>query len=305
MLTAYKDMKDYANVLKTLQGMRRDMDGLIDRHLLNFEMGAVYFDLCRYEEAAGNFRQALVDCNKPAERVKIREGLARTLFSAGNWEEALPHFQALVVEEKDPQRAFINELLLWYLERKTGRATSEELPPKASLAVRTYTAMKSDAAPDADLIVKVTWTYYIAGRRHLDRNEPALALEKFTASANSPDDWLSAESLYRSALIHIASKSDKQAKEALESLLFTTRSPETEVKACFELALCYQRLGRMKERDAALDRLQRKYPDSAHAKRAEEERRRFQPPKGMTNIVEQIMLSNTVVTVTNTVKVTP
>jgi len=308
MLSAYKEMKDYKRALETLEKMRSDqtLEGLIEGYLLNFEMGALYFDLCRYEEAAGNFRQALGTCPSPGERIKIREGLARTLFSAEQWEEALPVFQTLVAEEKDPLRAFIDELLLWYIERRAGKATTDTLSPAASKAVRTYDeAMNSGVTPDADLVVKVTWVYYITGRFDQDRNEPTRALEKYTAAANSSDDWLSAESLYRAALIHIANKSDKQAKEALENLLFTTRSPETEVKACFQLAMVNHRLALPKERDAAFERLKRKYPVSAYAKEAEEAYKRFQPPKGMTNVVEQIMLSNTVVTVTNTVKATP
>jgi tetratricopeptide (TPR) repeat protein len=304
MLDAHKEMEDYANVLKTLEGMRRDLEGQIEGYLLNFEMGAIHFDLCRYDEAAANFRQALATCPSPAERVKIREALARSLFMDEKWDEALPVFQTLVAEEKDSLRAFVHELTAWYLERRTGRSVTDNLPPTASEAMRTYEAMKSGEAT-AELLARVTWVYYVGGRLDLDRNESARAMEKFAAAANSPDDWLAAESLYRSALIHIARKNDKQAKEALEHLLFTTHSPETEVKTCFQLALCNHRLDLPKERDAAFDRLMRKFADSAYAKRVEEERLRFRPGKGLTNVVEQVMVSNVVMTVTNTVKVSP
>jgi len=269
-LEIYKGLKDYRNVLATLEEIKTELGGEIEPYKIDFELAWVYLDLCRYQEAVERFKSALAAAKDPAERLRIRDGYARALFRAGNLPEALNQFHTLAKEEPEDLRRFIDEMMVWYLELATGKSVLGALPTRASKLVRAYEALSDDQRSRLpnDILARVTWVYYLAGLLDLRRGEAARALDKLNAAANSPDDWLAADALYRVARLHVGAGRLKEAVETLEYLLFSTKSTEAEVKATYLLAQCLEKLGKPTIARERYAQLLRRFPDSPYAERA-------------------------------------
>ncbi len=266
-LDIYKGLKDYRNVLATLEVFRKELGDEIEAYKIDFEMACIYGDLCRYAEAAEGFKKALAAAKEPSERVNIREGYARALFRKGDRAEALNQFRTLAQEEQEPLRAFVHRMMAWYLDAATQKVQDPPLPAEAAPLIRQYEAIPEDRrgqVPNATL-AKITWVYYVTALLDLEQGQTQRALKKFEAAGNSPDDWLAADAILRAGELYMQAKDFRKAKETLEYLLFSTKSAEAEVKATYALGQCHQELGeadRAKERFAQV--LQR-FPDSAYA----------------------------------------
>lgn len=275
-LDIFKALKDYRSVLATLGSLRSELTAEGQAYKIDYEIGWVYLDLCRYEEAATHFKQALAAARETGERVKMRDGLARALARAGSFADALSHYRVLVKEEPEPLRAFVARMMAWYLERADGKQASDELPPEASKLMRAYESL-TDAQRGVlsrSVFAKITWVYYITALVDILRGDPDRALAKLDAAGNSPDDWLAAESILRAAGIHRKAGRTDAAKESLDYLLFSTKSAEAEVQALYELAACHRALGEGDMAEARLNRLIQRFPDSSYALAVKEERRK-------------------------------
>ena len=273
-LDVYKALKDYGNVLDTLMQLKGELGE--EAFKIDYEIAWVYLDLCRYEESIRHFKTALNASTDPSERVKIRDGYARALLKAGEHQEALGQYRALLKEEPGPLRKFIDEMLVWYLERVTGRKQTDELSPEASRIIKEYEALDQEQVSrlTRSALAKVTWIYYVTGLVDLKRNDPDRALAKFDAASNSPDDSLAADAIYEVGSVHMNAKRFGAARESFEYLLFSTKAAEAEVKAIYNLGLCYRELGDEKKAEARFDRLIKKFPDSSYATTVREERKK-------------------------------
>ena len=263
----YKGLKDYRNVLDTLELMKADHGVQIEAYKIDYEMGMIYFDLCRYQKATGHFKKSLAATKDNRERHSIRESYAKSLFRAGDNENAYHQYQTLVKDEPNPLRKYVDRLMLWYLELATDRSAVPEFPEDISKLIRWYENLNETQISQVsqNTIAKVTWIYYVAGLADLEFKDSLNALKKFEAAASSPDDWLAADALYRAGIIHMKAKRFKKAKESFEYLLFSTRSAEAEVKATYALGLLFKNMGNTKRVDARFDQVLRRFPDSAQA----------------------------------------
>ena len=273
-LDVYKALKDYGNVLKTLMTLKGELGE--EAFKIDYEIAWVYLDLCRYEESIRHFKTALNASTDPSERVKIRDGYARALLKAGKHAEALSQYRALLKEEPGALRKFIDEMLVWYLERATGQKQTDDLPPEASRIIKEYEALDEEQLSrlTRSALAKVTWIYYVTALVDLKRNDPDRALAKFDAAGNSPDDSLAADAIHETGSIHMKAKRFEAARESFEYLLFSTKAAEAEVKAIYNLALCYRELGDEAKAEGRFNRLLKKFPDSSYAAMVKEERKK-------------------------------
>ena len=279
-LDIYKGLKDYRNVLATLERMKTEMKGEIEPYQIDFEMAWVLFDLCRYEEAAAQFKQALAAAKDPHDRLSIQDGLARVLFRKGDLAQAHAHFKELAGSEPDPLRAYVDGLMVWYLDIATGQTAVVELPEPVRILLYEYEQRLTEEQRkglSVSALAKVTWAYYVLGLVDQKNGDLVRALEKFQAAGNSPDDWIAADAVFRAGLIHFQAKRFTQAKESFEYLLFATKSAEAEVKATYALGLVLENLGRPDQATERFDQVLKKFPDSSYA--AEVLRRRAEPEK--------------------------
>jgi len=269
-LEIYKALKDYRNVLATLDLLREELEAEGKGYKIEFEIGWVYFDLCRYDDAVKHFKTALAGAKDPRERRHIRDGYARALYVKGDFEEALNQYRELVNGETQALRAFVYEMMAWYLERATGAVRSDRLPEGPSRLMTGYEALDENQRRRVtqDSLAKVTWVYYVAGLLDLKRGEALPALEKLNAAGNSPDDWMAANAMYEVARIHMAAERYREAVEAIEYLLFATKSAEAEVKAAFALGQCHRALGKSEPARNRFEQILERYPDSPYAERA-------------------------------------
>jgi len=268
-LDIYKGLKDYRNVLATLEVFKKELGDEIEAYKIDFEMACIYFDLCRYGEAAEHFKRSLAAAKDPRERVNIREGYARALFRKGDNAEALAQFQALTKEESEPLRLFVDRMMAWYLAAAVAKPPDAALPAEATPLIRTYEALpeaQRGQVPN-NTLAKVTWVYYVSALLDLEQGQTARALRKLEAAGNSPDDWLAADAILRAGELYMTAKDFKKAKETLEYLLFTTKSAEAEVKATYALALCHQELGEAERAKERFERILQHFPDSAVAEK--------------------------------------
>lgn len=268
-LEIYKALKDYRSVLATLEQLKSESRGEIEPHKIDFEIAWICFDLCRYEQALEAFKRSLAGARDPAERLRIRDGYARTLFRSGDRTEALHQYRTLAKAEPEPLRAFVDRLMVWYLELAAGDVTRSPLPAEAAKLIEWYTSLpdeKRSRLPQSTL-AQVTWIYYVAALRDLDEGRTAEAMEKLKAAGNSPDDWLAADAIYRTGMLQMKARQWKQARETFEYLLFSTRSAEAEVKATYALGLCHQALGDDASSAARFEQVLKRFPDSAYADR--------------------------------------
>ncbi|MBM4037178.1 MAG: tetratricopeptide repeat protein [Planctomycetes bacterium] len=268
-LDIYKGLKDYRNVLATLEVFKKELGDEIEAYKIDFEMACIYGDLCRYAEAAEGFKKALAAAKEPGERVNIREGYARALFRKGDRAEALSQFRTLAQEEQEPLRAFVHRMMAWYLDASVQKAQDPPLPAEAAPLIRQYEAIPEDRrgqVPNATL-AKITWVYYVTALLDLEQGQTQRALKKFEAAGNSPDDWLAADAIYRAGELHMQAKDFAKARETLEYLLFSTKSAEAEVKATYALGLCHQELGEADRAKERFGQVLARFPDSAYAEK--------------------------------------
>ncbi len=266
-LEIYKGLKDYRNVLATLAELRARLGGQIEGYKIDFEMGWVYFDLCRYKDAVAAFQRSLAAARDGGEKVKIRDGLARTLFRDGQLREALGHYEVLCKEEPEALRQFVANQMVWYLRLVTGARVVETMPPETRELVEGYEKLSDGQRGrlPPETLTKVTWVYYLKGLLYLKAGKPREAAEHFDAAGNSPDDWLAADSLFRLAELQMGDGELKKAKVTLENLLFLTKSPEAELRATYALGKCLEALGEPARARARFEQVLARFPDSAYA----------------------------------------
>jgi len=269
-LEIHKGLKDYRNVLATLRDLKDKCGQEVEGYQQDFEMGWIYFDLCRYDKAVEHLARALADAKDSTERTKIRDGYARALVRAGDAKEALAQYETLVAEETEPLRKFVDEIMAAHLKSTQENLPQDRLPEYAEKLIVAYESLgdaKRALLPKADL-AKVTWIYYVLALTDLRMGREAPAMQKLTASANSPDDSLAAESSYLLGTIYLKQNAPKQAREVLEDLLFSARSTEAEVKALYALAQCHHSLGDTAKAVQRLKQLMDRFPDSPYADQA-------------------------------------
>jgi len=275
-----KGMKDYRTVLATMEQLRKELAGDVEAYQIDFEIAWVYFELCDYRRAKGYFQKSLAAAKAPAERTKIRDGYARALLQSGNFAEALNQYRSLLKTESQPLRKFIDRIMVWYLVQVADpKAAPPKLPADAAKLMRWYTELTDQQRGrlPADILAKATWVYYVVGRLDHHRKRVDLALERFQAAGNSPDDWLAAEALYCAGMIHVRSGRVKEAVDAFQYMLISTKSTEGQVRALYTLAECQQSLGNTKKAKMRFDQILNRFPDSPYAARARAKRSKTQP----------------------------
>jgi len=269
-LDIYKGLKDYANVLSTLEELRTASQGKIEAFRLDYELGRIYFDLCDYPAAEPCFARALTGTTERDELLKIREALAVTYIRATNrWNDALSMYRNLSQYETSPTRQSVNTMMIWFLECVTERPpVRKPWPEKEVEFMKMYTSLsnqeRSELSPNE--VARATWFYYADGLVDLlVSTNRAAALEKFNAAGSSPDAFLSGEALYEAAHIQMWRGEPEKAKETLEHLLFTAQAVEPMVKALFLIAQCHKELG---DNDSAFQRMEQlvtRFPVSPYA----------------------------------------
>jgi len=170
--------------------------------------------------------------------------------------------------------------MVWYLVQVVDPNTAPpKLPADAAKLMRWYTELtdrKRDRLP-ADILARATWVYYVVGRLDHHRKRADLALERFQAAGNSPDDWLAAEALYCAGMIHVRAGRIKEAIDAFQYMLISTKSTEGQVRALYALGQCRQSLGDTKKAKMRFDQILKRFPDSPYAARARAKRSEIQP----------------------------
>jgi tetratricopeptide (TPR) repeat protein len=260
-LDIHKALKNYSQVLSTLESLKTEAADAIERYKIDFEMAWIYADLCRYGDSIDHFKQSLAAATDEDERLRIRDGYARALFAANRKADALVQYTLLAKTETQPLRAFIAEQIVWFLQAKDA-----SIPGAPAALITQYEGLSEAqrARLSRNDLARVTWIYYLAGR--LQQGDAAI--DKFEAAGNSPDDWLAAEALVRVGELHQAGKRWKQARETYEHLLFTTRSPQAELKAIFGLGKCHTALGAPEKAKQRYQQILARYADSAFAESA-------------------------------------
>ena len=275
-----KGMKDYRTVLATMELLRKELAGDIEAYQIDFEIAWIYFELCDYERAKSYFRKSLAAAKDPLQRTKIRDGYARACLQSGDSAEALNQYRSLLKTESEPLRAFIDRLMVWYLVQVVdSQGAVSKLPADAAKLMRWYTELTDEQRGrlPADILARATWVYYVVGLFDERKKRTALALERFQAAGNSPDDWLAAEALYRAGMIHVRSGRMKEAVDAFQYMLISTKSTEGQVRALYTLAQCQQSLGNTKKAKMRFDQILNRFPDSPYAARARTKRSETQP----------------------------
>ena len=268
-LEIYKGLKDYRNVLATLETFKTELKGQIEAYKIDFEIARIYFDLCRYAESAKAFDKALAGATDGGERLKIREAYARALFRDEQFAEALAEYKTLSGQEPQPLRRFVADMMVWHLTNVREKRIGVDLPEDAAGFIRAYEKLSDEqrSVLSQDRLAKATWIYFVSALADLRDGRPDRTIKKLAAAGNSPDDWLAADAIYRLGLLHMRAKRYKEAKEQFEYLLFTTKSAEAEVKGTYALGVCYQRLGDEGRARKRFDQLLKRFPDSSYAKR--------------------------------------
>jgi tetratricopeptide (TPR) repeat protein len=269
----YRGLKDYRQVLATLEELHRTATDEQEKRSLDNEVAAIYFDVADYPRAAEAFKSSLATCKEPAEAAKVRAAYARCLFRAGQYEESLSQYNELAKESAGSISSLINKLLVFYLKFRADQVAEREFPEDAMKLVLSYEKL-SDAQRErlgSSDLVKVTWIYYVLGLTDLKKGRTDEAVAKFKAAANSPDDILAGEAGVRLAQTHIARREFAQARAALEYLLISVRSSESSesvVRATYLLADCFEKLNMPEKAAARLKDLVDRYPQSPYAEMA-------------------------------------
>lgn len=266
MLDVYKGLKDYRNVLALLDELKKSAADDATRFELEFEIGSIHFDMADYARAAETFKATLAQAKRASDRVKIREAYARSLYRAGNREEALAQFQTLVKDEPEPQRQFINQMLVTSLQLQLGQIQENQFPSDALKFVQQYEQLTADQRErlSPDQFARATWIYYVLALADLDKDRTAAAMQKLNACLTSPDDFLAADAGYRLGQLHMRQGEFQKAREVLEYLLFATRSSESAVRATFVLGQCLEKLAKPDDAVSRYAQLIQRYPISPY-----------------------------------------
>ena len=242
-LEILKGLRDYDQVLATIDQIQVASAGRIEDCKLDYERGRVYFDLCSYTNAEACFTKALSASKDPDEWVLIREALAQTYLRQGHRErEALTLCRDNRQYETSALRQSVYAMMIHWLEYATSQPprSRKPLPPQEAEFIVTYE--KLSGAQRAEMsqneLARATWTYYALAMEDLVDSNTVAALTKLDAVSESPDNALAAESLYQSAQIYVGMGDIQKARECLEHLLFSTKTVEPIVKATYELARC-------------------------------------------------------------------
>lgn len=289
-LDIYKGLRDYANVLATLEQLRTAAAGRVEPFLLDYEMGRVYFDLCAYTNAQTYFARALTGTKDPDEWLRIREALAQTSMRIeGGLGDALSLYRNISQYETSPLRQSVNSMMIYYLEYATANPRERKpLPPQEEEFIKSFSNATAEqrAEMGPNEVARATWIYYALGMQDLVDTNIVDALKKLDAASASPDAFLSGEALYQMGMIHQSQKDFQQARDAFLQLLFVTKAVEPSVKATYELGCCYKSLG---DNDGAFKRFEevvRRYPISPYAAKVlEDPLYRARVPAAGTNAI--------------------
>ena len=265
MLEIYKGLKDYRNVLATIEELRKSATDDAARRRLDAEVAWIYFDMADYAKAADAFKKVLGSARERMEQLTAREGLAKALLRTGQLDEALGQFE-LLAKEEGGLKQFVDQLLVFCLKFETGKAVEREFPQDALRLIQNYEALTTKARQNvtaADL-AKVTWIYYVLARIDLRKQRHAEAVDKLIAASKSPDDDLAGEASYQLGMIYMKAGEFEKAREAFEYLLFSTRSSDSAVRGTYALGLCLQKLGRAQNAKERFDELSARYPLSPY-----------------------------------------
>lgn len=274
-LDIYKGLRDYSNVLATLEQLKTAAAGKVEPFVLDYEMGRVYFDLCAYTNARACFARALTGTQDPEQWLRIREALAQTCMRIdGEGIEALSLYRNISQYETSPVRQSVNAMMIYFLEYATSNPRQRKpLPPQEDEFIRSYEG--ATEAQRAEMgqneLARATWIYYSLALQDLMETNIVDALTKLNAASASPDPFLSGEALYQIGMIHQGQKDYRQARDAFLQLLFITKAVEPSVKATYELGRCLSALG---DTDGAFKRFEevvRRYPISPYAAKILEE----------------------------------
>ena len=269
-LDAYKQLKDYRNVLEILAQLKAASQGIVETFMLDYETGRIYFDMCAYDEAAKYYSRALSGAKAQDDWMKIREGLAYAYSRQDKTlNEALGQYRSLTRLETSSIRHSINTLMTHYLEYAVStNRVRKPLPPKEGEFIKSYEDMTEDerATLGPNDLARATWIYYVAGMQDLLDGKLEDAVEKFDAAGASPDQLLAGEALLRAGVAQMKLRKFDEAKSTFQHLLFATKAVEPTVRGTYHLGICYQE---MANPDAAFRRLQEvveKFPVSPYAK---------------------------------------
>lgn len=269
-LEIYKGLRNYSEVLRTLEELKACADGRVKPFQLDYELGRVYFDLCHYTNAINSFAQALKGTQNQQDWLPMRSALAQAyLRMPGREADALALYRLNISVETEPLAQTINAMTIYWLEyaQQSPPRTRKPIPAVEAEFMNLYT--KATDAQRAEMsagdIARATWIYYLLGRMDLADSNNVAALEKFNAASSSSDAYLSGEALYQAALIHAGRAEYDKVRECLEHLLFTTRSVEASVKGTYELARCQKIIGNYDAAFRRYDELVTRYPVSPYA----------------------------------------
>jgi tetratricopeptide (TPR) repeat protein len=265
MLDIYKGLKDYRNVLATIEELRKSATDDQERRRLDAEVAWIWFDMADYAKAADAFKKVLSSAKERPEQLSAREGYAKALLRAGQFEEALSQFESLEKEDSGLKQ-IIDQLIIFSLKFDMDKALEREFPQDALRLIQKYESLTPATRQNvtgADL-AKVTWIYYVLARIDLRKQRTADAIEKLIAASKSPDDYLAGDASYQLGMIHLKAGQFEKAREAFEYLLFATRSPESAVRGTYSLGICLQKLGRTANAKERFDEVVNRYPLSPY-----------------------------------------
>lgn len=256
MLDIYKGLKDYGNVLAVLGELAKNAADDSERFKFDYEKGSILFDMADYAQAAEIFK-ALLGKAAGVESVYAREAYAKSLMRMEKHSEALAQFQALLKEERDPLRLFIDKVLIFCLQLSLGGAEEKDFSAEWTQYSVQYGQLSDEARGrlTADEITRAMWIYFAQAMLDLRKGRLEDAKLKLNAVTTAPDDFLAADAGYRLGMIYLGEKQYTKARESFEYLLVFTKSAESAVRATYALARCLEAMGNSKaaaEKDAQL-----------------------------------------------------
>ena len=276
-LEIYKGLKDYANVLRTLEALKQIEGSEIEGYRFDLELAGIHYDLCNYTQAAQLYKNVLGAVREPDEQLSVRESFARSLWRKGDLSEALAQYQQLAREESDPLGRFLNVLMVYYLRVLLGQANETEFPEEAQRFIVLYEKL-SDAERQvlkATDLAKATWVYYVTGMIDLKKGRLEDAVKKLAAASNSPDDLLAGEAGFRLGMAYWDARAQgylEKARESFEYVLFATKTTESAVRATYMLGLCLKEIGKADQAAERFDQILKRYPVSPFAELVRKER---------------------------------
>lgn len=266
MLDIYKGLKDYRNVIATLEELKKSSSDEVQKYEFDFETGSIYFDMAAYAKAAEMFKAALAGAKRDSDRRNIREAYGKALMRNGNLDEALVQYETLGQEEGEPLQEFVNKLIVFHLKHALSKADEKQFPEEAEKYIQGYQKLP-DAKRNAlsqEEFVKATWIYYVKAFVDLKNGRQAAAMEKLNAVITSPDDSLAADAAYQLGLLQMEQKQYAAARQMFEYLLFATRSPESAVRATYTLGTCLQKMGQADKAASRFAQVEERYPLSPY-----------------------------------------